>query len=233
MGRKRLTKLVLASFAACSLIAISWSSAFATAALAATPANFSQQITWFKSTSDGLVTVDLGARAYQGVQGNPRYLPSSSPIVRPAPSSNPAWQPAPKPYPNPVATSGLTNEEQKALNLLNSDRAANGLPALRVNLRLVNLAESYAQDMINRNYFSHTNPEGLSPFDRMSRASIQYGYAGENLAINSAIDTAERAFMNSPGHRANILNGHYTQVGVGVRHAANGSVYVVQEFTDG
>lgn len=123
-----------------------------------------------------------------------------------------------------------TSDEQQALNLLNQDRAKNGLTALKSNSQLLSLARSYAQDMINRGYFSHYNPEGQSPFDRMAAAGISYKTAGENLAINNSVAAAETAFMNSSGHRANILNSSYTEVGVGVVRAANGQVYVVQEF---
>ena len=101
---------------------------------------------------------------------------------------------------------------------------------MKFNAQLTALGERYAQDMINRKFFSHYNPEGQSPFDRMKQAGIGYSYAGENLAINSNVAAAEKAFMNSSGHRANILNPNYTEVGVGVRYDAKGSAYVVQEF---
>lgn len=133
----------------------------------------------------------------------------------------------------PVSTQsavGSTSEEEAALDLLNSDRRQNGLSPLRLNGNLRILAERYAQDMIARHYFAHNNPEGQSPFDRMKQAGIAYRYAGENLALNTDISTAERAFMNSPGHRANILSPHYVEAGVGVVHDQAGSVYVVQEF---
>lgn len=122
-----------------------------------------------------------------------------------------------------------SSEEQLAVNLMNQDRAANGLPALKVNSQLTRLAEKYALDMANRGFFSHYNPEGQSPFDRMKQAGISYKYAGENLAINTSVSSAETAFMHSAGHRANILNANYTEIGIGVVHS-NGSVYVVQEF---
>lgn len=161
-----------------------------------------------------------------------RYLPLKVTVL---PKGNPVVvRPNPSPAPAPTTPSaGTTVEEQQAVNLLNADRAASGLPALRVNSQLTGLAEDYAQEMINRNFFSHTNPEGQSPFDRMRQRGISFGYAGENLAINSSVADAETAFMNSSGHRANILNPNYTQVGIGVKHGSNGSVYVVQEFTDG
>lgn len=123
-----------------------------------------------------------------------------------------------------------TSEEQQALTLLNQDRAANGLPALKANAQLTLLARNYAQDMINRGFFSHYNPEGQSPFDRMKQAGISYKYAGENLAVNTGVAAAEVAFMSSSGHRANILSPNFTEVGIGVARNTKGQVYVVQEF---
>ncbi len=127
-------------------------------------------------------------------------------------------------------SASATAEEQQALVLLNKDRAANGLPALKANSQLTLLARNYAQDMIRRGFFSHYNPEGQSPFDRMKKAGISYNYAGENLAVNTGIAAAEAAFMNSSGHRANILSPNFTEVGIGVARNASGQVYVVQEF---
>jgi len=127
------------------------------------------------------------------------------------------------------STSTSSSEEQQAVSLLNKDRAANGLPALKANSQLTRLAENYALDMAKRGFFSHNNPEGQSPFDRMKQAGISYKTAGENLAINTSVSAAETAFMKSSGHRANILDSSYTEVGIGVVHS-NGSVYVVQEF---
>ncbi|MDT8901899.1 CAP domain-containing protein [Anaeroselena agilis] len=131
---------------------------------------------------------------------------------------------------NPSGGTSTASEEQQALALLNQDRAANGLPALKANTQLTQLARNYAQDMIARGFFSHYNPEGQSPFDRMQQAGISYKYAGENLAVNSGIAAAEVAFMNSSGHRANILSPNFTEVGIGVARNTRGQVYVVQEF---
>ncbi len=134
----------------------------------------------------------------------------------------------------PVSDALAINVQQRqALDLLNADRAAHGLPPLRFNVALSRLAESYAQDMIKRDFFSHTSPEGLSPFERMRRNGIPFNYAGENLAFNASIRDAQQAFMNSPSHKANILSPRYTQVGIGVKVSPNGRTYVVQEFSDG
>jgi uncharacterized protein YkwD len=124
----------------------------------------------------------------------------------------------------------LSAQEQQALTLLNNDRAKYGLSALKANNKLNQLAEDYAEDMIARGFFSHNNPEGQTPFDRMRAAGVSYRTAGENLAINSNVTAAETAFMNSSGHRANILNSAFTEVGIGVVQNSSGQVYVVQEF---
>ena len=120
--------------------------------------------------------------------------------------------------------------EQQAVTLLNVDRRANGLPNLQVDSRLTNIAQNHAQDMVNRKFFSHTNPDGLSPFDRMKQAGISYSAAGENIAEKQNIQAAEVAFMNSSGHRANILNSSYSNVGIGVAYDSNGTLFVVQDF---
>lgn len=132
--------------------------------------------------------------------------------------------------PTLLAASAPSAEHAEALNLLNLDRAKEGLPPLVYNTRLARLAQSYAEDMIERRFFSHDNPEGLTPFDRMNRAGISYRHAGENLAVNDSVAAAETAFMNSPSHRDNILSPKFTEVGIGVKYAPNGKVYVVQEF---
>lgn len=120
--------------------------------------------------------------------------------------------------------------EARALALLNADRAAHGLPPLRENPQLSSLAREYGKDMITRSFFSHYNPEGLSPFDRMDKQGINYNYAGENLAINVSVEEAEVSLMNSDSHRKNILNTHFSEIGIGVCVDETGAVYVVQEF---
>lgn len=121
-------------------------------------------------------------------------------------------------------------DQVSALALLNMDRTKNGLAPLIYNAELAKLAEAYAEDMINRQFFAHNNPEGLTPFDRMNRNGISYRHAGENLAVNDSVGAAQIAFMNSPTHRENILNPNFTEVGIGVKVASNGKYYVVQEF---
>ncbi|KUK10682.1 MAG: SCP-like extracellular [Clostridia bacterium 41_269] len=111
---------------------------------------------------------------------------------------------------------GLTAEEQQMINLINKERTSRGLAPLVVDMRLVKTARMKSQDMINKNYFSHQSPTYGSPFDLMRSQGITYRIAGENLAGAPSVEIAHRNLMNSPGHRANILNPNFTHVGVGI-----------------
>lgn len=214
---------------ACWLVTTSFGGSLMSPAFAA--ANYTRTTTYYlngrlyQRTVYYLTDSNGTARAFYG-----QPIQLSTPVIPLAPQ--PVSQPAPvviKPVPV-TATGNVAADEQKAVDLLNQDRAAQGLPALKVNSQLTSLAERYAQDMINRNYFSHYNPEGQSPFDRMTAAGIQYGYAGENIAIDYSVAGAESAFMNSQGHRDNILSANYNQVGIGIAYSSNGSLYEVQDF---
>lgn len=129
-----------------------------------------------------------------------------------------------------TGSASVTAAEQQAVALLNADRRANGLSDLKVSSALTAVARSHAQDMIDRNYFSHTNPDGETLSDRLKQAGISFSAAGENIAQNTSVEAAETSFMNSSGHRSNILNSSYTTVGVGVAFDNAGNVYVVQDF---
>lgn len=122
--------------------------------------------------------------------------------------------------------------ENVMLNLMNEERGKAGLNHLSVSFALRDLARAYAKDMFVRGYFSHYNPEGQSPFDRMDKAGIKYTAAGENLALAPSVYLAHQGLMNSPGHRANILSADFSKVGIG---AIDGGIYgemFVQEFTN-
>lgn len=213
-------KKVITGILSFSLLTSSFGGAFATAVYAATPEEITtteQETSSGKGLLVGLAAIGLiSALSNHGSSSDNNSSASKS-----TGSTTTGSQ---------TSTNGTSSEKQQAFALLNQDRAANGLPALTLNSKLTSLADGYAADMIKRGYFSHYNPEGQSPFDRMNKAGISYSTAGENLAINNSVAAAETAFMKSSGHRANILNSSYTDVGIGVVHSSNGSVYVVQEF---
>lgn len=118
--------------------------------------------------------------------------------------------------------------EERVVELVNQERAKVGLKALKMNLKLSDVARVKSQDMHDKNYFSHTSPTYGSPFDMMKQFGITYRTAGENIAMGYRTPEAVmEGWMNSPGHKANILNSSYTEIGVG--YVASGS-YWTQEF---
>lgn len=126
------------------------------------------------------------------------------------------------------ASNTLSAYEQKVVDLTNQERAKNGLPALKVDATLSKMAHEKSRDMSANNYFSHTSPTYGSPFDMMKTFGITYTYAGENIAMGQKTpEEVVNAWMNSAGHRANILNSHYTYIGVGYVSQGN---YWTQDF---
>lgn len=116
--------------------------------------------------------------------------------------------------------------EKEVLNLVNQERAKNGLQPLKWANDLANVARAHSLDMATNNFFSHTNLKGQSPFDRMSAAGIKYSMAAENIAAGQTTPAeVMNSWMNSAGHRANILNPNLKELGVGYVKATNGSSY--------
>lgn len=132
------------------------------------------------------------------------------------------------------ATSVKVDEEseKEMLSLVNQERRKNGVDPLLGNKALQAVARSHCEDMLRRGYFSHYTPEGLSPFDRMTNADIEFNFAGENLAIAPSTKLAMQGLMNSPGHRANILSLNFGEVGIGVMDAGIYGKAFCQEFND-
>lgn len=128
--------------------------------------------------------------------------------------------PTPVPQPQPPSTGGTVSAEaSQILQLVNAERAKVGAAPLTLNLDLSKVAQEKARDMADNGYFSHTSPTYGSPFDMMRQFGLKYSYAGENIAKGYTSPAAVmRGWMNSSGHRANILNPNYTQIGVGVKN---------------
>ena len=140
-------------------------------------------------------------------------------------------QPAPQqPDTTAPAQAGLTADEKKMLDLVNAERTQRGLAPLTANLEVTKVARIKAQDMIDNNYFSHNSPVYGSPFDMLKRFGISYRTAGENLAGNRSVDDAHNKLMNSSGHRANILNGSFKEVGIGIVNGGPYGKIMVQLF---
>lgn len=123
--------------------------------------------------------------------------------------------------------SKLTSDELEVFNLINAQRTKNGLSALKIDSEVQNVARIKAQDMVNNNYFSHNSPIYGSPFDMLKSFKVSYKTAGENIAGNSSNSAAVNAWMNSSGHKANILNSSFNYTGIGVvKGSKYGKIYV-------
>lgn len=124
-------------------------------------------------------------------------------------------------------TSNMNSDEKEVFDLINKQRTNNGLAALKNDSEVQRVTRIKAQDMVDNNYFSHTSPTYGSPFDMLKSFKISYKTAGENIAGNSSNSSAVTAWMNSSGHKANILNSNFNYTGIGVVSSPKyGKMYV-------
>lgn len=149
----------------------------------------------------------------------PTIQPTAKPTTQPTatPTAKPTTQPTATPTAQPTSQPSDASEVQKEiLSLVNEQRAAAGLSALVLDTKLNEVATAKAKDMDDNNYFSHTSPTYGSPFDMLKTFGVSYRTAGENIASGQrSAQQVMNDWMNSSGHRANILNSGYTKLGVG------------------
>ena len=139
----------------------------------------------------------------------------SGPSAPETPSA-PEQPDAPSEPDQPSGSTSVLDYEQQVVTLVNAERAKYGLAALTLDETLCGYARVKSQDMHDQGYFSHTSPTYGSPFDMMRAFGVSYRTAGENIAMGYATPAAVvEAWMNSEGHRANILSANYTTLGVG------------------
>lgn len=127
-------------------------------------------------------------------------------------------------------TSRMNSDEKEVFDLINKQRTNNGLPALKNDSEVQRIARIKAQDMVDNNYFSHNSPTYGSPFDMLKSFKVSYKTAGENIAANSSNSSAVTAWMNSSGHKANILNSSFNYTGIGVVSSPRYGKMYVQMF---
>ncbi|MGC0385345.1 CAP domain-containing protein [Streptomyces sp. SAI-129] len=156
---------------------------------------------------------------------NPKTTPSTKPQHTP---SRPATQEPAKPS-APAAVSEEAVAEAQVLKLVNDERAKVGCSPVAANSALRELAEDFSRAMATQGFFDHTDPGGATPWDRAAAAGIS-GLGGENIARGQAdAQSVMDAWMNSPAHRANILNCDFKTLGVGV-HFGSGGPWWTQDF---
>jgi uncharacterized protein YkwD len=186
------------------------------------------QVQWFErarmeyhpelaSTGQAVQLTLLGSIAYQKDPNN-----TAGPQAQPASAQ--------AQVPSAPAQSGLTDKESYLLKSINDQRAVAGLSAVQLSSALTDLARSRSNDMATRNYFSHTTPEGTNFLAMLGTRGIPYKFAGEILARNNypddqAAPTAMTSYLNSGPHKAIIMDGRYTLVGIGYAKSASESMH--------
>ncbi|MFC2949567.1 CAP domain-containing protein [Virgibacillus sediminis] len=158
-------------------------------------------------------------------QNEPQPEQNEEQVEQPAeqPEAPAPQQPAPEQQEQtPAASQELNQFEQEVVELTNQERAKHGLSALEIDAELSKVAREKSRDMATSNYFAHNSPNYGSPFDMMKSFGIDYRTAGENIAKGQRTpEEVVNAWMNSEGHRANILNADYTHIGVGYVEQGN------------
>ncbi len=126
----------------------------------------------------------------------------------------------------------IVSQMEEVLDLVNEERNKQGLNPVMMNAELNHVATLKAMDMRDNNYFDHNSQNYGTPFEMLQRFGIHYSYAGENIAAGQkSAQQVMNDWMNSSGHRANILNANYTHLGVGYVEGGSYGTYWVQEFT--
>ncbi|MCX6791565.1 MAG: CvpA family protein [Candidatus Gottesmanbacteria bacterium] len=125
-----------------------------------------------------------------------------------------------------------TSDEEKMVSLVNQERVKARIEPVRVDRAMTAVAQAHARDMFLRHYFSHVNPEGLSAADRLEKAGVFFNVAGENIAYAPDLATAHEGLMNSPGHKANILDPSFHRIGIGIISTVTWGTMFVQDFAN-
>ena len=166
----------------------------------------------------------------ESTPNNPSTTPQQKPESTPStPSTTPEQKPESTPEQKP--STDFSSYQQQVLDLVNAERTKRGISALTLDSNLSSVATKKSQDMVNKNYFDHTSPTYGSPFDMMKQFGISYRTAGENIAKGQKTpQEVVTAWMNSEGHRKNILNPNFTNLGVGIAKDSKGTTYWTQMF---
>ncbi|MFI7413017.1 sigma-70 family RNA polymerase sigma factor [Streptomyces sp. NPDC049627] len=193
----------------------------------------------------GAPAVDLGEPSAVGTSPSASRSPSPSPSASPSKKASPSKaprpatkSPTPRLSPRPVRSASGTPQSQPAptdtvaqvVALVNKERADAGCGPLTEDPLLNKAAQGHSDDMAARNFFDHTNPDGADPGQRITAAGYTWSTYGENIAQGQQTPEAVMdSWMNSPGHRANILNCSFKDIGVGV-HDGSGGPWWTQDF---
>ncbi len=163
--------------------------------------------------------------------------PSKKAISRPKPgTAEPKPEPTPTRTPQqaPPAAAAPAGVAEQVLEVVNAERGKAGCGPLALNGKLTSAAQRHSEDMAARHYFDHTNPDGKGPGDRVTAAGYSWQSVGENIAAGQGSPAdVMGSWMNSPGHRANIVNCGFREMGLGMYDDASGGPWWTQVFATG
>lgn len=194
----------------------------------------------FQSRNKQTLTGEADVKTYKAIETQYKSNP-----VQPKPDPKPTTPTTPTTPVTPVTPqqpqnpgtgtqaplpADLTAEEKEMVQLINQERTSRGLSPYQVDMQLVKVARVKAQEMVNKGYFSHTSPTYGSPFQMMDMFGIRYLAAAENIAQNYSVSSAHQMFMNSAGHKANIMSSTYDYVAVAVVNGGPHGKTFVQMF---
>jgi uncharacterized protein YkwD len=170
----------------------------------------------------------VNRQATTGLPARPR---AGAPSIHPPATRTRTTHPAAPRTTVPGSATGLSPLATEVLRLTNEQRAANGCRPLAGDATLTAVAQAHSADMAAHDYFSHDSLSGQSPFDRMDAAGYRYTAAAENIAAGQPTPASVvTAWMNSAGHRANILNCDYREIGIGYATGGSYGTYWTQDF---
>jgi uncharacterized protein YkwD len=177
--------------------------------------------------------IETVANQYGLRTGRGRTTDRRQPTARRYPEPTPRTRPAPSRAPQPSVPVDLNTLEMRITQRVNDVRSSNGKGTLHHNVRLAEVARDYSRRMAEENFFAHTAPDGSTLGQRVSQNGIHYRLVGENLfmgrRLSSPVDSAVKGWLDSPGHRDNMLTDSFTQTGVGVWRAGD-AYYATQLF---
>lgn len=128
--------------------------------------------------------------------------------------------------------SSPSNDVSKVISLINDLRRKNGARPLKMTSKMNYVAQAHAEDMAANKYFSHSSLDGRSPFNRLTNAGVKYMAAAENIGDAFSPKSVVNMWMNSPGHRTNMLNPNYSRCGIGYKRYSNTNIYYVIVFAN-
>ncbi len=195
----------------------------------------------YKFTINGK-TVDLNSADCKALLNNKTGKTEETKVETPAPTKPEATKPVVTQPETPAAEEPATDNnentavssyEQKVVELVNVERQKAGLPALKLDASISNIARMKSKDMADNNYFAHQSPTYGSAGDMLSKFGIKWSAWGENIASGQKTpESVVTAWMNSPGHKANIMSSNYSRIGVGYVTNSNGTPYWTQMFAN-